>query len=608
MFLLAGKHAFVLLAGSRFKARDAPRILARVGTYLQKDDSVKHLGRLHQVLFISLGTVLWTGSLKAQNQAPPADTPAAPAETSEPTFPTGGDLLFSGERTWSGPPGERPKTFWETVPPITPYPRPGNFFVAPSGPGYYTILDLLRGNELQDRPHDPYLQWGQNANPFFNVDFRYLDDPDNTEVNIIDPLKRIHLGDTWLLSLGGEFRDRYNDLQNAYLYDKKPKAGSDDTFNLLRVRAYEDLWYCDIFRIYAEFISADSSPQTVPHASTDIDKADLLNLFAELKLFSIDDNGVYLRGGRQQLMFGSQRLISPSDWANTPRTFEGVRTTYHNQDLEFDAWWVQPVVINTGKFDSVDDKQQFFGNWWKYRFTKDTSLDVYYLLLDNNNRGVATGQYKATGGFDVNTFGARYVGEAKCGLLWDFEDDIQFGEWVNQQTLAGMSATGLGWYFKNLPATPTAWLYFDWASGDPHPGVGDVHRTFDQLFPFGHQYFDSLDVIGRQNIDDLHMDFAMFPAPWMRITAGYHYLTLDSAKDALYNSTGSVVRSDPTGRAGTDVGNAINTTIQFHLDYYQIVNVSYSYLFSGPFIEKTAVNAAAAKDLQSLWVTYSFKW
>jgi hypothetical protein len=566
----------------------------------------KNMGLAGSIL---AGCLMATSATRAQDPAPPSAAPLTAPQTAEPAYsstPSSG----AGERAWSGPASTGgPKTFWETVPPITPYPRTGNFFVAPSGPGYYTLLDLLRGNELEDRPHNPYLQWGQNANPSFNLDFRFLDNPDNTETFFLDGIKRIHPTDSWLLSYGGEFRDRYNDLENAYLYNKKPLAGSDDTFNLIRVRAYQDLWYCDQFRLFAEFTSATSSPQTVPHASTDIDKADILNLFGEIKLFAIDDKGVYLRGGRQELAFGSQRLISPSDWANERRTFQGVRSTWHNDDTEFDAWWVQPVVINTGKFDSVDDKQQFFGNWWKFRLNKDTSVDAYYLNLDNNNQKVATGQYKATGGFDVDTLGARFVGQAQnSGLLWDFEDALQCGEWVNQQMIAGMSVTGVGWFFKDLPGTPTAWAYYDYASGDPHPGVGDVHRTFDQLFPFGHTYFDSLDIIGRQNIHDAHAEFAIFPAAWVRITAGYHYLTLDSAKDALYNSTGSVVRSDPTGKAGTDVGNAINATIQFHLDNHQMINVSYGHLFSGPFIEKTAVNAAAAKDLESLWVTYSFKW
>jgi hypothetical protein len=547
---------------------------------------------------------------------PVPDNSAQVAPGQEPSGAAGNERAWSGppgttgggERGWSGPPGEGPKTFWETVPPVTPYPRPGNFYVAPSGPGYYTLLDLLRDRELQDRPHDPYLQWGQNPNPFFNVDFRYLDNPNNTETDFLDPLKRIHLGDDWLLSLGGEIRNRYAQIDNALLFNKnKVQAGNDDRYDLFRARLYEDLWYRDIFRLYGEFISADSSAQSVPRSNSDVDKADILNLFAEIKLFDIDEHGLYLRGGRQELLFGSQRLISPSDWSNDLRTFQGVRATWHNEDVEFDLFWTQPVIVNSGQFDSVDDKQQFFGNWWKYRLTKDTSIDLYYLNLDNNNHGVATGQYKATGGYDVNTIGIRFVGQ-QDRFLWDFEDAFQFGEWVNQQICSGMSVTGIGWWFKSLPAEPTVWLYYDYASGDPHPGVGDVHRTFDPLFPFGHQYFDSLDAIGRENINDAHIDTAFFPVPWMRLTFAYHNLTLESAKDALYNTTGSVVRSDPTGKSGTDVGNGISASAQFHIDNHEVLNVSYGHLFAGSFLDKTAIDANGKKDLDAIWVQYTFKW
>ena len=301
--------------------------------------------------------------------------PAAPAPISE--------------RAWSGPPRENPRTFWETVPPITPFPRQGNFFIMPSGPGYYTLWDFLQGREMPDRPKYPNLQWGQNSHPFFDLDYRYLDNPNNTETDWLDPLKRVHLGDDWLFSMGGEFRDRYANLDNAYGYNKKPQAGATDTFDLFRTRLYGDLWYLDRFRVFCEFIAAESSPQSVPPLSTDVDKADILNLFVELKLLDIDGTGLYVRGGRQELQFGSQRLISPSDWSNSLRTFQGVRTYYHSEDLEADAFWVQPVIVNSGKFDSVDDKQQFAGNWWKFRLNKDVSIDAYYLYLENDNQTFA---------------------------------------------------------------------------------------------------------------------------------------------------------------------------------------------------------------------------
>jgi hypothetical protein len=48
--------------------------------------------------------------------------------------------------------------------------------------------------------------------------------------------------------------------------------------------------------------------------------------------------------------------------------------------------------------------------------------------------------------------------------------------------------------------------------------------------------------------------------------------------------------------------------VQFHLDNHQIVFVGYSHLFSGPFIKKTAATPGAAKDLDALWLQYTFKW
>jgi alginate export protein len=569
------------------------------------------------VAAILVGSAVLLSAAPGQAQAPPAansgadptlpSSPPAPgpaggtaADGSAASNPSSLPTSNGGGRTWSGPSSkaEGPKTFWETVwPTIVPYPRTGNFYVAPSGPGYYTLYDFLQGRELQ------------NANPFFNVDFRYLDNPNNTESFLFDELKRIHLGDDWLFSTGGEFRDRYSSLDNAYLYNKKPQAGDNEDFNLIRTRLYGDLSYLDVFRLYGEFISADSSPQTIPHLSSDVDKADILNLFMEVKVLPIGDDALYVRGGRQELLFGSQRLISPSDWSNELRTFQGVRVLYHTDKIEEDAWWVQPVIVNSGKLDSVDDRQCFVGDYFKYRLNKDISLDAYYLYLDNDNQ-TASGRKGVLGGYDVNTLGSRFVGQAgdRSQYLFDFEGAVQFGDWSNQTTEADMYVAGVGYWFKDLPAIPTFWVYYDHASGTQDPTNGTEHRTFNQLFPSGHSYYNAEDLFGRQNINDFHLEAGIFPLDWLRFTAAYHVLSLDQAKDALYNSSGSVVRQDTTGKSGTDIGNALSGTVQFHLDNHQLVNITYAHLFSGTFIKETAVTPAAAKDQDSVWATYQLKW
>jgi hypothetical protein len=38
--------------------------------------------------------------------------------------------------------------------------------------------------------------------------------------------------------------------------------------------------------------------------------------------------------GRQELLYGAQRLISPLDWANTRRTFEGGKLIWQGERVE----------------------------------------------------------------------------------------------------------------------------------------------------------------------------------------------------------------------------------------------------------------------------------
>src|SRR5262249_28037217 len=174
------------------------------------------------------------------------------------------------------------------------------------------------------------------------------------------------------------------------------------------------------------------------------------------------------------------------------------------------------------------------GIWTTYRPAKGQAIDFYYLNLDNTSK-VAKGQYGDRDGFNVSTFGSRYVGDAD-NFLWDAEGMFQFGSWANQQIAAGAGTVVSGYHLANLDLNPTLWIYFDWAQGDPHPGTGAVHRTFNQLFPFGHYYFGGIDLIGRQNIQDLNLDFYVNPTKWIATGAQFHVLSLDSPKDALYNS------------------------------------------------------------------------
>jgi hypothetical protein len=492
--------------------------------------------------------------------------------------------------------GAESKPFWTTVPHLSPYPRTGNFFFPPSGPGYYSLEDCLTGNSREKPPKAPWPPVSPDFFPFYDADFRYLDDPKNQQHDWLDCIKRIHCGDNWLLSLGGEERVRY-------MYEISSRlTGKFNDYTLERTRLYADLWYKDWFRVYVEFLDAQDFGHDLAPLAIDVDRSDLLNAFFDVKVGELCDSPIYARVGRQELYYGSQRLVSPLDWANTRRTFEGAKVFWHSENLDVDAFWTRPVQVLPNRFDAADANQQFAGFWTTYRPNKSQAIDLYYLYRDTDLPLAAKLPPNGRGGQNINTFGARYVGDYDKRFLWDFEGMHQFGERVNFPISAFAATAGIGYHCTDTPLNPTFWAYYDFASGSD-TGV-NRGETFNTLFPFNHFYLGFIDLVGRQNINDFNLQAYVFPTHWITSSLAAHFFYLDSGKDALYNKAGAVERTSPLGNAGKHVGDELDFTTNFHLTFHQDILVGYSILFSGEFIRKTG----NPTDSQLFYVQYSYKW
>lgn len=488
---------------------------------------------------------------------------------------------------------------WKKIPRVRPFPRPGFFPVLPTGPGFYSLQDQLRGECLQAPPKYPYPRNGAIQPSFFDVDnFAYLDDPNNTEHDFYDPLKRIRLGDNWLFTTGGDMRSRYHGEYNSRLTERN------NEYLLSRTRVYGDLWFRDDFRLYAEGLFAWSDWENLQPLAIDENYGDFLNLFVDLKLLTLGDSPVYARVGRQELLFGSQRLISPLDWANTRRTFQGARMFRSSEKTDIDLFWVQPVVTNTKQLDSVDNNQNFAGAWVTHRPNKNHAIDAYYLMLDNTNRVTQQGLTRAP--FTRHTFGGRLIGQGLgCNenVLYDLEGAMQLGTEDRRNVVAGMATAGLGYNLKGRPWNPTVWMYYDYASG----GTGDTVHTFNQLFPFGHYYMGWIDQVGRQNIHDVNVHLYLYPTKWMTVWLQGHSFYLANRRDALYNAAGNAIRRDPTGQAGSNVGQELDLVLNFHLNKHYDVLLGYSHLWGGDFLRNTR-GPNAASDAGQFFIQTSYRW
>ncbi|NOY42440.1 MAG: alginate export family protein, partial [Planctomycetes bacterium] len=244
---------------------------------------------------------------------------------------------------------------------------------------------------------------------FYANDFSYLDDPEYDGNCLGDCLKLNPMGPCgrWgTLDVGGQLRVRYHNEQG--MGQDLAGAGTrrfEDTkhdFVLTRLRMYANWKVNDSVRFYSEAIFADVSDDDGTYNPRGIDRnyGDFLNLFVDLRL----TENLILRVGRQELLYGVERVVSPLDWANTRRTFEGVKALWKDGDWAVDTFYTHFVPVDPNDLDEADYDQTFYGSYVSYSGWKNASLDVYYLGYDNENAGPITGD------FSLHTLGARLSG------------------------------------------------------------------------------------------------------------------------------------------------------------------------------------------------------
>jgi hypothetical protein len=400
---------------------------------------------------------------------------------------------------------------------------------------------------------------------FYDNNFDYLDDPCYRGSLIGDHFKGIEIHDCTTLDLGGQYRLRQHSENNIRGLGL---TGRDDDFLLHRTRLYADLHHSDWLRGYAEYIDAVSNYENFPPRLIEENRSDLLNLFVDAKLYDSGDGKLWGRVGRQELLYGAQRTVSPLDWANTRRTFEGAKLFWRSDDWDVDGFWTQPVVVNPKEFDRRDHSQEFTGIYSTYKGIKNRTVDIYFLRY---------AEYDGPIDFDFNTIGSRYSGAEK-GWLWELEGAYQFGDYGDVDHSAGFFTVGLGREFKHICWQPTVWAWYDWASGSDTIGNGYHH-----LFAFAHKYLGFMDLFGRRNIEDINFQLFLTPHKRLKLQAWHHIFFLQDGDDVPYNVVMGPSATVPGGSQylGQELDLLATWTVNPRMD----VAVGYSHFWAGEFYE-----------------------
>ncbi|MEM7560553.1 MAG: alginate export family protein [Planctomycetota bacterium] len=352
---------------------------------------------------------------------------------------------------------------------------------------------------------------------FFDNNFSYLNDPEYTGCCFGDSLKQIGQECGPKLDVGGQLRWRFHSERGM-----GQQAGAlrfqatDNEFLLLRARLYANLELHDKVRLFAEGIYADVAGANAEYVSRGIDEnwGDFLNLFADIRL--TDDTTV--RIGRQELLLGAQRLVSPLDWANTRRTFEGVRVLHKHDNLAIDGFYTNFVPVVDNEIDEANYDLSFYGVYTSRKEEKDT-FDLYYLGFDNQ-----------TTNFSLHTIGTRLLG-GRGDLVYDFEGGAQFGRQsgLGLEHESAYATLGFGRKIKH-DWKPVLWFYWDYAAGN---NTGGDFNRFNQLFPLAHKYLGFIDAVQRSNVESPNVLLTMQPTKKFKLLFWYYHFMSNQDSDIV---------------------------------------------------------------------------
>ncbi|MDP6443411.1 MAG: alginate export family protein [Pirellulaceae bacterium] len=429
---------------------------------------------------------------------------------------------------------------------------------------------------------------------FYDNRFDYLCDPCYDDWHLGESFKRMSIAPWATLDLGGEYRIRWHNEHNMRT---RPLSGASDDFLLQRLRLYSNLELGDRFRIYGEAVDASITGNVFPARGIEVNRFDAINLFADMTVWDDCCASLDVRVGRQELQYGVQRLIAPLDWGNTRRTWDGVKGLWNGPNWAIDAFWTRPVTFgqhlpHDRNFDHPDNSQEFIGVYGTRQGVVGGNLDVYFLRFDENDQTAVRGEDAMLGGFDANTFGARYT-KKHGGWQFEAEGGYQFGRFANDSTSAGFFTIGLGKSFDCMPFKPLVTGYYDWASGDSDP-TDQQHQTFHQYYPLGHKYFGFMDIVGRQNITDANLLTILHTTERSKVLIWYHAFNLQQARDALYNAGGAPIYRDATGASGGWIGQELDLALVVTPTPRTNVTFGYSHFWGGSYFQSATIVPAAA--------------
>lgn len=391
------------------------------------------------------------------------------------------------------------------------------------------------------------------------------------------------------LSIGGELRSQYQFFKNEN-WGNTPT--DNNGFLLNRVLLHTDLKFKNKFRLFTHLQSITALSRINPN-SVEKNELDFHQLF--LDYYFVDgDNKWTLRLGRQEVLFGSQRLVSVREGPNNRRAFDGIKLNYNTPNSFFSAFYLQ-AVANVPHFfdDKVTYSNKLFGTYNQLKKLKYIhNIDLYY--LGTYSQKVI---YSNTSGVDNrNSIGTR-IWNTTSKWSYDFEMVYQFGK-INDQKIAAYTLSS-NTSFKI--AKTTFGFKTELISGDIKKDDTSLN-TFNPLFPKG-AYFGLAALIGPENLIDVHPYLEHNITNKIVLGLDYDLFLRYSLNDGIYGANVKPIFST-TNSNQRNIGGQWGLNFDYQVNPFLDLVLEGTWFNAGQYIKEVS----AGKDIYFTAFTMQYKF
>ncbi|MDX8378411.1 MAG: alginate export family protein [Mariprofundales bacterium] len=334
---------------------------------------------------------------------------------------------------------------------------------------------------------------------------------------------------TWDTS--ADLRERYQQFDNLN-FNNAINNDSWEFDSRLFIKAKAD---------FANGVTAYFQPQAVliknhtkAAGTQNFSQADLLQAYIQY-----DHEIVSMRVGRQQLVYGDQRLLGHLGWKDVARTFDGAKIMLHTDNFKLDVFAVHPAdIIKMTPSSAVPhaeslvtwEDRQLLGIYTTYKFSDNMGIDAYFINWQHQQQA-AIGK-----GRNLNTYGMRLFG-TQNGVDSTIEAVFQSGIWATGKTQQASAFALKAGYTFNAWKTRLG-IEYNFSPGDDKADL-TTHKDF--VFPFhtNHAHYGEMDRFSWANMQDINVSFKTSPADGLTIMANMHFLSLDQATGDWLNVVGA---------------------------------------------------------------------